>query len=258
MNNLTKVEKKIVDYLVTTNSIDNSFDEAGMQQQNPSNINDLIFVLISDDKLLKDTGLIIDFDIKENMAKAYLMQKKIDVEVLALQDWLLYQRMIFLLTKSLAFINELELQGYIEPIENVYMLHRKRKDIHIPNISMDDYSKTFEISNKELINDLIECLKYYYISTEKMVLFVKNSYKTEEVIILENEVFISKQNIRIAKFGLYTSIFSALISLIAILLTVYNTLKPASIKIDESQVNLLKDSIKVGSKVTTDSIGKFR
>lgn len=256
MNNLDKIEKRIVDYLINTNSINE--DDTGSFQRNPSNLKDLIFQLFQEDKLLRDAGLLIDFSSPLNEVKGYLMEKKNNESVI-LYDKLKLQRLVFLLTKMINFISQLEVDGYIEAIDNIFNLENQTMEIHIPHISIEDYYKSLEINNSELLSDLIDGLGYYYLSTEKLIRYKSNGYKTDESITASNEVFISYQNIRIAKFGLYTSIFSTLISLIAIILTIYNSMKPSTLKIDESQFNSVKEYFKTESSLLKkDSIQKFQ
>ena len=78
--------------------------------------------------------------------------------------------------------------------------------------------------------------------------YFKNNYRTPESTLSEKEHEISKSNLRIAKFGLYTAVISAIASFVAIVVAIYSLGIPATVKINSDQVKEIKESIQKTEK----------
>lgn len=251
LSNLSKIEKVIVDYIVSTDKINDetvdSISEIDMSQLRSSSVESLLWFIFDNDTILKDTGVEIGFDSKLKQPTIHLLGEIADDDLL-IGDWFVFQRASYVFVKIPSFLNQLEKDGFLDKVgirkEFINVESKLKLRIH----DKENYSRTFELKNKNIVNQFIECLGNIYVPTYKLREFQKNEYKTTELLIQEKDIELSKQNNKIAKIALYTAVFSAIASLIATIITLYSIGIPATIKIDEKQVNTIIKSVESGNK----------
>ncbi|WP_411029490.1 hypothetical protein [Spongiimicrobium sp. 3-5] len=275
MENLSRIEKQIIDYLIESDSIGGNSNEnkskwnwVGLRdpeelptlenrfvikthhetmasQKNQANIEDLIRILFKNDYDFNDAGILIDLDIKKSEPTIHLMEKEYRSEFIIIGNWLLFEKVNYILVKISNFLNQLESDGFVDKISIRNSIEDRKNFFPYYINCSEGYNKTLEIKNKEVVNNFINCFCYNYVPNYKLIEFKNNNYQTTNLVIAANELKLSKRNIKLAKFGLITAIFSAFVSLIAIVLTLYSIGIPASVKIDESQVKYLKEVIRI-------------
>ncbi|SEK24948.1 hypothetical protein [Parapedobacter koreensis] len=274
MDNLSELEQEIIDYLIDADTIGGNFDNgksvwrtSGFRspdekpslvhrftirtdpllmasQHNDANIENLILRLFKRDKELTNVGIVINVDFEKNEATIHLMEKENADLFIIIGNWFVFQRVNYILVKVANFLKQLEINGFIDKV-NLRNKLQDRADTFPFYINCDkDYLTTLEIKNKDVVDNFLNCFSYYYVPTFKLFEFKNNGYSSPELLIAKNDFLISKQNLKLAKVGLYTALFSALVSLVAIILTLYSIGIPASVKIDEKQIQSIIDSIK--------------
>ena len=261
MNNLSKIEKVIIDCLVESDVIseqfENSklvFDSGLLDQKNGCNIETLIQTLFHQGGFLDNVGLLIDFDKTLNEYTIHIMEPE-SKESEFPGNWDIFQKVNYLLVKTSNFLNQLEREGYLDKVSVRNNFDNKRTPLPYTINTKDHSQKTLQIKNKATVNEFLNCFVFIYIPNHKLIEFKKNNYKTPESIFTDKEMEISRSNLRIAKFGLYMAVISSIASLIAIVITIYSLCIPATVKINDDQVNGIKKLIlKTNREIKSDTI----
>lgn len=251
MDNLSKIEKVIVDYIVSSDRINDetvdSVSEIIMSQTSSSNVESLLWFILDNDEILKNMGIEIGFDSKLKEPTIHLLGVKSNDEDIQMENWFVIQKASYVFVKISNFLNQLEKDGFLDKvgIRKDFISKEIKSKFRIHD--KENYSQTFELKNKDIVNQFIDCLGNNYVPTYKLREFKKNGYKTTELLISEKDIELSKQNNKIAKIALYTAVFSAIASLIATIITLYSIGIPATIKIDEKQVKSIIESVENGN-----------
>lgn len=153
MNNLSKIEKGIIEYLVTSDTINDSIGETdnlydGMSQKSGSTIETLILTLFSNDDFLVNTGLIIDFDNNKNEYTIHVAEQEFYNSII-IGNWNSFQKVNYFLVKTSNFLNQLEREGYLDKV-SIREIFNKNEQNKLPYSinSKPDYKKTLEIKNQ--------------------------------------------------------------------------------------------------------------
>jgi hypothetical protein len=252
MEDLSKIEKNIINYLVNSDKYSDDsitdISEIEFTQYSSSNIETLIYSLFENDESLKNVGIKISYNKSDKEFQIHIMEPKKtsenDSEIIWKGNWILFTKINYLIVRITNFLNQLENNGYVDSVEIRNSIKKKSKrlmpfEIHCK----DDYEETLKISNSETVTTLLECFKNIYVPNNKLRSFYKNGFKSLTMTIAEKDIQLAKQNNKIAKFALYIAVFSALGSLIATIITLYSIGIPATFKIDENQVEKIIEKI---------------
>jgi hypothetical protein len=246
MEHLTTAEKQIIDYLCESEILDDKeqLEQAigGSKQYNEGSFQHMILIVFRNDALLKGVGIEIDFDLEDNEQTIFITEPE-NAELPILRDYVAFQRVNYYLLKVPKFMSELEKSGFIDKISMGNPFKRNRNNLPLLINSQTVFHKTLEVKDKSLKKDFFDCFNYYYVPTLKLREYKKYNYKTADILLSERESLIAKQNIKIAKSGLIISVISAICSLIAILITMFNSGEATTVKFDKDQMNSIRELV---------------
>ena len=245
MENLSKIEKIIVDYLCES-ELTFIKEEAGSYQFNLGSIKTIISILINKDEIVKNTGLEINFDNTLNEFKIFLLESPDNKgESIIVGNREAFQRLSYYTLIVPKFLDGLEKNGYLDKVNNIYPMMKRIEKSTFPIFvnNQNGYLKTLEMKDFTIVSQFVNCLNYLYTPTSKLIEFKINEYKTAEKLSNEKNLRLSSQNVKIATYGLYISLLIAFTSFIAILITLSNLNKPTTVKFDDKQMNSLQQLI---------------
>lgn len=273
MENLSNVEEIIVDYLIKSDKLSDSLilsdKEFYESQTQYSNIFQLLSFLLKKDNLLKDVGLKFSLDQDENILK---LKIKINPERIAktessskalrliklTDNHFLRIKLNYLLVRLVRFLEQLEKDGYIDSIElentdSQISVMKKHSEYLLEINTEENYVQLSHDVPQKITELLIISTSKTYVPNYKLREFHSNGFKSTTLKIAERDVELAKLNNKLSKITLYISIFSFLGSVIATSIAFYSIGIPATVKIDQVQVEKILDSFERDNSINNFS-----